>query len=807
MSFASARVRSRGRHCAPGILSAVLFSLLIFSADIQASIGSRWQFVTPLTRMSSVDGLIWDGTQFVSVGSGGFLLASSDGLSWHALTSGTGSELNAIAINSGGRWLAAGNGGTIVGGLDQRLGTSEVTPISTDLYGIATDGSVFVAVGGSATLIRRGTDGIWLAQTAPANVSGRTLRSVAWHNGMWLAVGDQGTALTSSDGQTWTEQTTNSTADLHAIMWSGAAGLWVAAGSGGNILTSTDGSAWVLSFTDSAAATLRGIWEQSGALFVVGDQSRVLTGAVSVGTVNWTVATTPLTTSLELRTVNSNGSRLVIMGQAGTVLWSDDGGVTWTAQLPDFHAINDVLWNGTQWFGVADGGYFFQSTDGIDWTATKAAVIPTTRDVNGIAWNGSNAYVAVGDLGTTFWSADGSTWTQVNVTCPTSGAFLDPVPTCDAMDVATGATATQFVAVGSLGTIWRSADGGQTWDSRAVDPVSTSVSSATTPITSDHLRPLMRAVAWHGLFVAVGYKGNIWTSADGDTWTVRGSGLTDAPLESVVWDNNHAQWMIVGQGAQLSSTDGLTWTLERALTSSSGNGLAWLNDTTLLSDRVLAVGQSGAIMTSPSGVDWTVIDSEQGNTNFRAVASQSQAAVAVGEGGLIQLSKDFPDLAVSGGATVASIRRDSTVEYAFTVENQAGLDASDVRFSLTLPSDLDFTQAPTTSQGSCTASGRQLVCALSGLTATASAIIDFSVTASKAGTKFVTASVSSDQTDANDLDNTKVSSVTVTADLPSSVSVGNKLSGAGGTGPLALFGLLALLLFRRAPVVSLVKLG
>jgi len=628
---------------------------------------------------------------------------------------------------------------------------------------------------------------VWLRQEAPSAANGNTIRSIAWQSGLWLAVGDKGTALTSPDGRTWTEQTTNATVDLQAVMWSGTASLWVAVGSGGNILTSTDGFAWTLAYTAAAAVTLRGIWEQGGALFVVGDQSRVLTGTLSVGAINWQAVTTPLTTSLKLITGTSNGSRQVIMGEAGTVLWSDDGGVTWTSQLPDTQNISDVLWNGTQWYAVADAGHLFQSTDGLNWTSSLT-VVPTSRDLNGIAWSGSR-YVIVADQGTLLWSNDGATWNQVTVTCPTSGAALNPTPSCDLMGVTWNATAAQFVAVGSLGTILNSSDG-QTWTARAVDRVLTTVSSATTPITSDHQRPLMRDVAYHGLFVAVGYKGSIWTSTDGDTWTERGSGLTDAPLENVVWDSHHAQWQIVGQGVQLSSTDGINWVLKRALTSTNGDGLAWLNDTALLSDRILGVGQSGTIMTSPSGVDWTVIDSGQGDTNLRAVDDQSQAAVAVGEGGLIMLSEDFPDLVVSGGAGVTSIQGDNAIAYAFTAQNQAGLNASDVRLSLTLPSDVVFTQTPSTTQGSCTTSGIQLSCAFGALAATASAVVNFSATATKAGTKSFVVSVSSDQTDANDLDNVMVSSVTVTADLPSSVAVGPKLSGVGGLGLGSLLGLL-----------------
>ena len=196
-----------------------------------------------------------------------------------------------------------------------------------------------------------------------------------------------------------------------------------------------------------------------------------MTATLSSGAINnWQVvtkATLTLTTDLKLNTGASNGGRFVIMGEGGTELWLTNGG--WRKQLPDLNGINDVLWNGTQWYAVADAGDFSQSTDGLYWTA-NSSLVQTTNDLNGIAWNGSR-YVIVTDSARLLWSDDGATWTQVSVTCPTSGAVLTPAPSCDLMAVAWDAAGIQFIAVGSRGTLLRSTDTGAPWDPRAVGPV------------------------------------------------------------------------------------------------------------------------------------------------------------------------------------------------------------------------------------------------------------------------------------------------------------------------------------------------
>ena len=74
------------------------------------------------------------------------------------------------------------------------------------------------------------------------NSNGNTLKGVTFGNNTFVAVGNNGAILTSSDGVTWTTRTSGST----TLLWSVGFGnnTFVVVGNGGTILTSSDGASW-----------------------------------------------------------------------------------------------------------------------------------------------------------------------------------------------------------------------------------------------------------------------------------------------------------------------------------------------------------------------------------------------------------------------------------------------------------------------------------------------------------------------------------------------------------------------------------
>jgi len=188
-------------------------------------------------------------------------------------------------------------------------------------------------------------------------------------------------------------------------------------------------------------------------------------------------------------------------------------------------------------------------TPGVNWTNTLAG---SGNQINQIAYNGTNLWVAVGNSGVLYTSPDGTTWTSRTSNFGGSNNI---------QDVAFGNGL--WVAVGTNGTIITSSDG-TTWTAR----------------TSNMSTNTIYAVTYaNSLWVAVGAgggttnTGGIIYSSDGTTWTRKSQSLTIGPVYySVVY--NGTNWIV---GASFTTNNYLyasapsgTWTVG---STGSGNGI------------------------------------------------------------------------------------------------------------------------------------------------------------------------------------------------------------------------------------------
>jgi hypothetical protein len=146
--------------------------------------------------------------------------------------------------------------------------------------------------------------------------------------------------------------------------------------------------------------------------------------------------------------------------------------------------------------------------------------------------------------------------------------------------------------------------------------------------------PLYGVTYGNGLFVAVGGDGAILTSPDGVTWTARTS-VTSYSLYSVTYGDG--LFVAVGRnGAILTSPDGVNWTARTSGTSAGLSGVTYGNG------LFVAVGWGGAILTSPDGVNWVQQTSGTGYS-LSGVTYGNGLFVAVGDGGTILTSPDGVD--------------------------------------------------------------------------------------------------------------------------------------------------------------------
>lgn len=204
----------------------------------------------------ALKGILYSLSKYIVVGAGGKVAYGTDISTWTAATSGTTSDLNAIATN-GSIVVAVGAGGTIIHSGDGITWTAAGTvPTTENLSGVAysTEG-VWVAVGANGTLLSSTDGSTWTARTSGTTAALKSVSAIAsTTNGVTtytiVAAGANGTLLTNTNsGVTWTVQTLGS-ADLNAVF---ASTRFVATGVGGAIYTSDDALTWTLRSSPSAA--------------------------------------------------------------------------------------------------------------------------------------------------------------------------------------------------------------------------------------------------------------------------------------------------------------------------------------------------------------------------------------------------------------------------------------------------------------------------------------------------------------------------------------------------------------------------
>lgn len=252
------------------------------------------------------------------------------------------------------------------------------------------------------------------------------LRGVAYGNSKFVAVGDANTLLSSTDGSTWSALTSPAVAgtNLNAVVYNAGLVRHYVAGQGGVILQSTDSAVTWTPLSSDTMNNLNAIASNGSTYIVaVGDNGTIT--MTSDGGANWATQTSG--TSQPLRGViygydSTNVKfRFVAVGDAGTLLYSEDA-VIWTAgAMADSSSLTDHIKsvsngfdnNGVYRFiAVGTNGTVLTSPDGISWSRVASATIGATQ-LNAITYSASRRFVAVGNGGQIYYSeySDPTAWT------------------------------------------------------------------------------------------------------------------------------------------------------------------------------------------------------------------------------------------------------------------------------------------------------------------------------------------------------------------------------------------------------------
>jgi hypothetical protein len=464
---------------------------------------------------------------------------------------------------------------------------------------------------------------------------------------LYVAVGTNGSAATSTDAITWTTRTTpNTTANYKAVTWSEELGLFAAVNqsfSTTGIMTSPDGITWTLRTTPELTISTI-LWSKDKGIFVAGtNNQRVLT---STDGITW------------------NASVLMVSG----------GGLAYSESLGRFVAVG----------GTAGSDKHAYSSDGISWTVTTAL---NNGSWNGVAWSPElSLFVAVSYYGDeTAYSSDGISWTRILQGNLSANAFTAVIWAKELnMFVLVGAATDRRVRTSYDGKRWDS------WpstvaDSKALNSVTfnpnlnllvavgnntviTGTSSIVPPPTPTPTpsvsssatnngnlawtqRTMPETNGWSGSawsptlnrFVAVAINGTnrVATSQDGKTWVPVTNGVnTNSSWRRVIWADTLNLFVAIANSGTvqvMTSPDGLNWTPRVAAQANQWMELTWSSELGL----IVAVAYDGAdrCMTSPDGINWTVrtmpgtaawygVTWSPKLTTFVAVASNGWAATS-----------------------------------------------------------------------------------------------------------------------------------------------------------------------------------
>jgi photosystem II stability/assembly factor-like uncharacterized protein len=489
------------------------------------------------------------------------------------------------------------------------------------------------AVGSDADVTSTADGGVnWTSEFAGGGVQQLTgvaavSATMAWIVGsMATTAGSAGVVLATTDGSTWTPQTTPVVAGLNGVSFVNSTSGWavgyVAPGgvNVGAILGTVDGGAhWnfqpvpagitdvnAVSFVDASHGWATASTPTGDTVIVTSD-----------GGMHWSTESVPA--GIQLRAIDfrdtmhgwvAGGTPSTTGNPAGLVLATTNGGATWTAQTlpPNFLTLSGIAFasttvgwavGGRELFGQPGSEIASTTNGGNTWTSQNA---PLTSDLVGIAAISTTAAWSVGygpcQNPSIVATTDGATWTE----------RLDKAPFLTSLAAVTSVDSTHAWAVGTdscgLGAILTTTN-------------VTSWTASELPGGVGDLLGVSFADVAHGWAVGLNTgtgpaQGGLMlaTTDGGQTWQPQSIPSNIGALRAVHFVSSTTGWAVGtnnagGQAVIIATTDGGgTWTAESAPAGFVDLNGVWFAD----SSHGWATGfaaNGGVIATTDGGAAWS----------------------------------------------------------------------------------------------------------------------------------------------------------------------------------------------------------
>ena len=358
-------------------------TLLFENNPLTQEVGNSWNAVTaPVDRAYRAIDYIPEGV-FVAVGSTVGIHTSTDGNNW-SVSSVTGptSKTFVGVVGLSSEVVVVGTAGTIVRSTNaassftgtqiyDRIQTGFIptyTPknVTQSFNAVAVGSYIFpgisttipqervVAVGAGGTIVYSEPGALGLTTSFVSKViADRTFRGIEYHDGTFIAVGDQGLIYRSTDGETWSGVTTTSvTTNLNTIHY--GKDQWIAAGAASSIISSTDdGLNWSVISDSSDFGVSFGINDlqyKNNVWIGVGKNGRSIN---SINGRDWFVTNIPNTAG-HMKGIAYGDNKMVAVGINSTIRWSgyETVGATATATVGAGGTISAIT--------VTNGGFGYK---------------------------------------------------------------------------------------------------------------------------------------------------------------------------------------------------------------------------------------------------------------------------------------------------------------------------------------------------------------------------------------------------------------------------------------------------------------
>ena len=257
------------------------YSIILTSTD-----GVNWVSASTALSYNSLYTITTSLTTLVAVGENGIIYYSYDGYTWFGVN-----ETNVISTNGSNNVLTVGNtAGLIVNQEIKFTSSFDVITSGTPYYVQSIVSSTQITLsttsgGSQLDLVGENPAILTLLYATPHTAN---LTNVSYLNTSFVALGNNGLMLTSTDGISWTTQASGTTQNLHDAVYH--AGTYTVVGDNNTILQSTD----LITWTNTAKfTTAPAVYDVQGSAFTSGFGPEELVAGVISDNLSMIVNTLP----------------------------------------------------------------------------------------------------------------------------------------------------------------------------------------------------------------------------------------------------------------------------------------------------------------------------------------------------------------------------------------------------------------------------------------------------------------------------------------------------------------------------------